>query len=115
MRSALGRRFEFFTVLRNRDYRKYYIGMLASVTGHLLQTGWINPIYRDIIPPGRHSQRIGRGDVTAIDFANSYMTWSGRDGGSISRTVHAASSTMWEMLPPSRRPSRFFVNADPVG
>mgnify|MGYP001989514719 CR=1 FL=1 len=34
MRSALGRRFEFFTVLRNRDYRKYYIGMLASVTGH---------------------------------------------------------------------------------
>ena len=44
MRSALGRRFEFFTVLRNRDYRKYYIGMLASVTGHqslLAVKGWL--------------------------------------------------------------------------
>jgi len=44
MRSTLGRRFEFFTVLRIRDYRIYYMGMLASVTGHqalLAAKGWL--------------------------------------------------------------------------
>jgi MFS family permease len=44
MRSALGRRVEFLTVLRNRDYRRYYVGMLASVTGHqslLAAKGWL--------------------------------------------------------------------------
>lgn len=32
--------------------------------------------------------------MTAIDFANSYMTWSGRDGGSISRIVLDAACTV---------------------
>ena len=42
--SFLARRVEFLSVLRNRDYRAYYIGMLASVTGHQAMfavKGWL--------------------------------------------------------------------------
>lgn len=42
--SFLARRVEFLSVLRNRDYRVYYVGMLSSVTGHQALTavqGWL--------------------------------------------------------------------------
>ena len=44
MQAVLRRRFEFLTVLRNRDYRTYYLGMVASVTSVLAMTtaqGWL--------------------------------------------------------------------------
>ena len=44
VRALLRRRFEFLTVLRNRDYRTYYLGMVASVTSILAMTtaqGWL--------------------------------------------------------------------------
>jgi MFS family permease len=44
VRAFLNRRFEFLTVLRNRDYRTYYLGMVASVTSLLAMTtaqGWL--------------------------------------------------------------------------
>ncbi len=44
MSSFLSRRVEFLTVLRNRDYRIYYFGMLSSVTGREAQVavqGWL--------------------------------------------------------------------------
>ena len=44
MQAILKRRFKFLTVLRNRDYRTYYLGMVASVTSVLAMTtaqGWL--------------------------------------------------------------------------
>ena len=44
MSSFLSRRVEFLSVLRYRDYRIYYFGMLSSVTGHLVLVaaqGWL--------------------------------------------------------------------------
>ncbi len=44
MSSFLSRRIEFLTVLRHRDYRIYYFGMLSSVTGHqalVAAKGWL--------------------------------------------------------------------------
>ncbi|MCH8847553.1 MAG: MFS transporter [Chloroflexi bacterium] len=44
MSSFLARRVEFLSVLRNRDYRVYYVGMLSSVTGHqalIAVQGWL--------------------------------------------------------------------------
>lgn len=42
--SFLARRVEFLSVLRNRDYRIYYFGMLSGVTGHqalVAAKGWL--------------------------------------------------------------------------
>ena len=44
MSSFLSRRVEFLSVLRIRDFRIYYFGMLSSVTGHLMLVaaqGWL--------------------------------------------------------------------------
>ena len=44
MRNTLSRRFEFFSVLRRRDYRRYWLGLVASVTSHqalLTAQGWL--------------------------------------------------------------------------
>ena len=44
MSNALSRRFEFLTVLRRRDYRRYWLGLVASVTSHqalLTAQGWL--------------------------------------------------------------------------
>ena len=44
MRAVLSRRVEFLTVLRNRDYRTYYLGMVASVGSVLAMAtaqGWL--------------------------------------------------------------------------
>ena len=45
MRSSfLARRFEFFTVLRRRDYRRYWLGLVASVTSQqalIAAQGWL--------------------------------------------------------------------------
>ena len=44
MRNALSRRFEFLHVLRRRDYRRYWLGLVASVTSHqalLVAQGWL--------------------------------------------------------------------------
>ena len=44
MRTALARRFEFFVVLRRRDYRRYWLGLVASVTSQqalLTAQGWL--------------------------------------------------------------------------
>ena len=44
MRTALARRFEFLVVLRRRDYRRYWLGLVASVTSQqalLTAQGWL--------------------------------------------------------------------------
>ena len=44
MRTALARRFEFLIVLRRRDYRRYWLGLVASVTSQqalLTAQGWL--------------------------------------------------------------------------
>ena len=44
MRAALAPRFEFLTVLRRRYYRRYWLGLVASVTSHqalLPAQGWL--------------------------------------------------------------------------
>ncbi|MDE2838041.1 MAG: MFS transporter [Chloroflexota bacterium] len=44
MRSTVSRRFEFLSVLRRRDYRRYWFGLVASVTSHqalLPAQGWL--------------------------------------------------------------------------
>ena len=44
MRNALARRFEFLSVLRTRYYRRYWLGLVASVTSHqalLTAQGWL--------------------------------------------------------------------------
>ena len=44
MRSTVSRRFEFLSVLRRRDYRRYWLGLVASVTSHqalLPAQGWL--------------------------------------------------------------------------
>jgi MFS family permease len=44
VRSHLAKRFQFLTVLRHRDYRIYYIGLLASVASHqgmMAAQGWL--------------------------------------------------------------------------
>lgn len=44
MRDFLTRRFEFLTVLRRRDYRRYWLGLVASVTSHqalIAAQGWL--------------------------------------------------------------------------
>ena len=44
MSSLLARRVAFLTVLRHRDYRTYYLGLLASVTAHqgmVAAQGWL--------------------------------------------------------------------------
>ena len=44
MLATLHRRIEFLTILRHRDYRIYYVGLLASVTSHqamIAAQGWL--------------------------------------------------------------------------
>ena len=44
MRNALAPRFEFFSVLRRRDYRRYWLGLAASVASHqalVVAQGWL--------------------------------------------------------------------------
>ena len=44
MRDFLARRFEFFVVLRRRDYRRYWLGLVASVTSQqalMAAQGWL--------------------------------------------------------------------------
>ena len=44
MPNALAPRFEFFSVLRRRDYRRYWLGLAASVASHqalVVAQGWL--------------------------------------------------------------------------
>lgn len=44
MRTAVGRRVEFLSVLQRREYRRYWLGLVASVTSHqalITAQGWL--------------------------------------------------------------------------